>query len=62
MIFSSCMASGGDLQQQETGEVPIDAIKALESLSIPNNFNFETERVVTITIVDTTSYIRYEIF
>lgn len=56
------MASGGDLQQQETGEVPIDAIKALESLSIPNNFNFETERVVTITIVDTTSYIRYEIF
>jgi hypothetical protein len=49
--------SESDLQQRKTGEVSIEAIKALKSISIPNNFNFETERVVTLTIVDTTPYI-----
>ncbi|WP_146092075.1 hypothetical protein [Polaribacter filamentus] len=62
VIFSSCVPREGDLQQPETGKVPIDAIKVLEIISIPNNFNFETERAVTLTIVDATPYVKYEIF
>jgi LruC domain-containing protein len=62
VIFSSCVPGEGNLQQPETGEIPIDAIKALESISIPNNFNFETERAVTLTIVDATPYVKYEVF
>lgn len=52
----------GDLKQQETGEVPIEAKKVSKIISIPNNFNFKTKRVVTLTIVDATNYIKYEIF
>ena len=56
------LPSEGDLKQQETGEVPIDAKKVSKIISIPNNFNFETERAVTLTIVDATHYLKYEIF
>ena len=62
VIFSSCVPIEGDLKQQETGEVPIEAKKVSKIISIPNNFNFIIKRVVTLTIVDATNYIKYEIF
>jgi hypothetical protein len=40
----------------------MEAIKALGNIFIPNNFNFETERAVILTIVDATTYVRCEIF
>ncbi|PQJ82817.1 LruC domain-containing protein [Polaribacter glomeratus] len=62
LIFSSCVPNESDLQQSETGETTVDGIKALESLTIPNNFNFETERKVTLTINDTTPHVKYEVY
>lgn len=61
-IFASCVPNESDLQQPETGETPLDAVKTLENLSIPSDFNFETERDVTLVINDATSYVSYEIF
>ena len=34
----------------------------IEKLPIPNNFNFETERAVTLLISDDTPFVKYEVF
>lgn len=62
VVFSSCVPNEGDLQQPETEAVVESQIQALESLSIPNDFNFETERDVTLLISDTTPFVKYEVF
>ena len=60
-IFSSCMPNAADLQQPIT-EQPLDAIQLLENSSIPNGFNFETERAITLNINDATPFVKYEVF
>jgi LruC domain-containing protein len=62
VIFSSCVSNESDLQNPEAEEVIVTPIKALENLSIPDNFNFETERNVTLSINDATPFVKYEVF
>ena len=50
IIFNSCIPNDLDVKERETSEVSENPIQALENLSIPNGFNFETERDVTLTI------------
>lgn len=51
-----------DLQKPQAGEASTDAIQVLENLSIPNNFNFKTERAVTLSINDETPHVKYDVF
>ena len=62
IIFNSCIPNDLDVKERETSEVSENPIQALENLSIPNGFNFETERDVTLTINDVTPYVKYEVF
>jgi LruC domain-containing protein len=61
IIFSSCVPDADDIQNSEenNSESPI---AFLENLSIPDSFNFETERAVTLTITDATPFVKYQIF
>ena len=59
LIFSSCVPNADDIQNPEENN---SAIAFLENLSIPDSFNFETERVVTLTITDATPFVKYEVF
>lgn len=59
LIFSSCIPNADDIQNPEENN---SAIAFLENLSIPDSFNFETERVVTLTILDATPFVKYEVF
>jgi len=59
LIFSSCSE---DFALDESKlEIEIGNLEILE-LDIPEGFNFETERDVTLTINDTTPYVKYEVF
>ena len=62
IIFNSCIPNDLDFKEPETGEVTEDPIQGLGDLSIPNGFNFETERAVTLTINDETPFVKYEVF
>ncbi len=62
IILNSCIPNGLDVKEPETSEVSENPILALENLSIPNGFNFETERDVILTINDVTPYVKYEVF
>jgi hypothetical protein len=55
------MPNEADLQQP-IAEQPLDAIQLLENSSIPNGFNFETERAITLNINDATPFVKYEVF
>lgn len=59
-IFSFCLYScvNDDIENLQS-ETPI---AIFEKLSIPNNFNFETERAVTLSISDPTPFVKYEVF
>ena len=62
LIFNSCLPNKIDLQQPIGTTTSEDAIQGLENLSIPDGFNFETERDVRLTINDATPHVKYEIF
>ena len=62
IFFSSCVPNDVTVQETNSGEVSENAIRDLENLVIPNEFNFETERNVTLRISDATPYVKYEIF
>ena len=62
IFFSSCVPNDVTVQETDSGEVSENAIRDLENLVIPNEFNFETERNVTLRINDATPYVKYEIF
>jgi LruC domain-containing protein len=62
VIFSACLPTEIEEQEPEILTASANAIRVLENLPIPNNFNFETERKVTVTIKDATPYVKYEIF
>jgi LruC domain-containing protein len=62
VIFSSCLTNELDMQEPEEITASEDAAQMLENLSIPNNFNFNTERVVSLTINDETPHVRYDVF
>ncbi|MGK0412312.1 MAG: LruC domain-containing protein [Polaribacter sp.] len=62
VIFSSCLSNELDMQQPEETVASADAMQVLENLSIPSDFNFDTERVVTLTINDETPHVRYDIY
>lgn len=62
LISSSCISNKSDLQNPEIEALPETPIEALENLSIPDSFNFETERTVSLTINDATPFVKYEVF
>lgn len=62
VIFSSCTPNLDDIEQPDVEIIEETAKQILESLSIPNDFDFETERNVTLKINDATPYVKYEIF
>jgi hypothetical protein len=62
VIFSSCVSNESDLQNPTTEELPETAVEVLESLSIPDSFNFETEKTITLSINDATPFVKYEVF
>ena len=62
IIFNSCIPNDLDVKEPKTSEVSEKPILALENLSIPIGFNFETERDVTLTINDFTPCVKYEVF
>ena len=62
IFFSSCVPNDVTVQETNSDEVSENAIRDLENLVIPNEFNFETERNVTLRISDATPYVKYEIF
>lgn len=63
-IFSFCLFScvNDDIENLQSENNIATPIAIFEKLSIPNNFNFETEREVTLSISDATPFVKYEIF
>ncbi len=57
-IVSSC-APDADLENLQSEN---NTVTSIEKLSIPDNFNFETERAVTLSISDATPFVKYEVF
>lgn len=62
VIFSSCTPNSDDFEQAEEVIINETPKQILENLSIPNDFNFETERDVIVTINDVTPFVKYDIF
>ena len=62
LILSSCVPNADDIQNPEAEDNTETSTNVLENLSIPDNFNFETERTVTLSITDTTPFVKYEVF
>ena len=56
VIFGACAPNEVDSKQTESSN------EDMESLSIPEGFNFETEREVTLTINDATPFVKYDVF
>ncbi|APZ46376.1 hypothetical protein BW723_08730 [Polaribacter reichenbachii] len=56
------MPNADDIQNPESEDITETPINVLENLSIPDNFNFETERAVTLSITDATPFVKYEVF
>lgn len=61
-FFSACVPDSVELEDPGTDQVVETAIEELENLIIPNSFDFETERNVTISINDATPHVKYEVF
>jgi len=57
-IFSSCQADFDDLSDN----IEQTSKQFIENLSIPDGFNFETEREVTLIINDATAYVKYNVY
>jgi LruC domain-containing protein len=57
-IFSACVPDA-DLENLQSEN---NTVTSIEKLSIPDNFNFETERAVTLSISDATPFVKYEVF
>ncbi|WP_339660104.1 LruC domain-containing protein [uncultured Polaribacter sp.] len=62
LILSACVPNADDIQNPEAEENTETPIAILENLSIPDSFNFETERAVTLSITDATPFVKYEVF
>lgn len=62
ILLSSCVPNADDIQDTTADDAVETPIGSLENLSIPDNFNFETERAVTLAITDTTPFVRYDVF
>ncbi|MFD1293950.1 LruC domain-containing protein [Lutibacter holmesii] len=62
VIYISCTPNSDEIEEPETEIIVETSKQILENLSIPSDFNFETERNVTLTINDATPYVKYEIF
>tara|TARA_R110002126_G_scaffold181187_2_gene329957 strand:+ start:48821 stop:50569 length:1749 start_codon:yes stop_codon:yes gene_type:complete len=62
IFFSSCVPDDVNVQETNSDEVSENAIRDLENLVIPNEFDFETERNVTLRISDATPHVKYEVF
>lgn len=62
LIFSACVPDADDIQNSEPENSIETSIDILENLSIPDSFNFETERAVTLSITDATPFVKYEVF
>lgn len=60
-IFTACVPDA-DFENSQSGNNTETPIAVFEKLSIPNNFNFETERAVTLSISDATPFVKYEVF
>ena len=60
-IFSAC-SPDADIENSQSENNTGTPIAIFEKLSIPNNFNFETERAVTLSISDATPFVKYEVF
>ena len=69
VTFNSCVPDGIEIQEQEETiqeqeETIIEETpkQILEKLVVPENFNFETERNITLSINDTTPFVKYEVY
>jgi LruC domain-containing protein len=58
IIFGSCEPNEIELVEPEAAT----SLQTIDEILIPNDFNFETERTVTLTITDNTPFIKYEVF
>jgi LruC domain-containing protein len=56
--FSSCEPNEVEFQDPEVAT----SIQDIEGVSIPNGFNFVTERNVTLNITDETPFVKYEVY
>lgn len=56
------MPDNVDIQEPVSDNISENEIKGLENLIIPIDFNFETERNVTLAISDTTPHVKYQVF
>jgi LruC domain-containing protein len=56
VIFSACQKSELETPEPESG------IQDLLDLSIPDGFNFDTDRTVALNITDETPFVMYEVF
>lgn len=62
LILSSCVPNADDIQNPDADDNTETPITSLENLAIPDSFNFETERAVTLSITDNTPFVKYEVF
>jgi LruC domain-containing protein len=60
-IFTACVPDA-DIENSQSENNTGTTIANFEKLSIPDNFNFETERAVTLSISDATPFVKYEVF
>jgi LruC domain-containing protein len=56
LVLSACETNDIETQESDSG------VQNLQNLSIPDGFDFSTERTVTLTINDETPNVKYEIF
>ncbi|MGK0379256.1 MAG: hypothetical protein ACJA1Z_003082, partial [Patiriisocius sp.] len=58
IILGSCEPNELELAEPEA----VTSLQNIEERSIPIDFNFATERIVTLTITDDTPFVNYEVF
>jgi LruC domain-containing protein len=58
IILGSCEPNGIEIVESEA----VISLQSIENFSIPDDFNFGTERIVTLTITDDTPFVKYEVF
>lgn len=62
LFFTACSDNMNENENLQSENNTATTFAILEKLSIPNNFNFETERAVTLSILDATPFVKYEVF
>lgn len=60
-IFAAC-APDAAIENSQSENNTGNPIAVFEKISIPDNFNFETERAVNLSISDATPFVKYEVF